>query len=105
MCLAVAFVKYKGLIIGDFQKRTLSFLQIQKELFTEGFEKKYEEMNKEINQLKEEYERLKSCSSRNVLKILCFASILLTGAFCHAQIVNVGVNFIFLPVILPPKYI
>lgn len=69
------------LIIGDFQKRTLSSLQFQEELRTEGFKKKHEEMIEEIKQLKEDYERLKRDSSQNVLRILNFAGTLLEGVF------------------------
>lgn len=67
------------LIIGDFQKRTLSSLQIQEELFIEGFKKKHEEMIEEIKQLKRDYERLTRDSSQNVLRNLSIAGALLQG--------------------------
>lgn len=88
MCLAVAFVKYKVLIIGDFQKRTLSFLQIQKELFNEGFKEKYEEINKEIKQLKEDNERSKIYSPENISKLLSLAETLLTGVCWGVKLIT-----------------
>lgn len=54
MCLTIAVVKYKGLLIGIFKREFSPLLQIQEELLIEGFENESEKMRKEINQLKEE---------------------------------------------------
>ncbi|XP_006919451.1 LOW QUALITY PROTEIN: guanylate-binding protein 7 [Pteropus alecto] len=63
-------------------------LKIQKELFTEGFKKKYEEMNKEINQLKEDNERSKIYSPENISKLLSLAENLLTGIFLGVKLIT-----------------
>lgn len=80
------------LIIGDFQKRTLSSLQIQEELRTEGFKKKHEEMIEEIKQLTEDYERLKRDSSQNVLRTCRIAGTSLQGVCFTLNVVGPGIG-------------
>lgn len=74
MCLPAVV---KVLIISIFQKETLSFQQLQEEMLTEGFKKRSEEMNEEINQLKEEIERTRNNESSIFSKILEGASCIL----------------------------
>ena len=83
------------LLIGYFLKGILSFLQMQEELLTEGFKKEAEELNKEIDELKESIEVTKSGGSLNVSRILDVASIafvaVLPGPY---NVVGMGVKLL-----------
>ena len=70
------------LIWGIF-KKGLSFLQMQKELLTEGFKKEAETLNKEIDKLKEDIQTTeKSFNISDVLDMMSMALIaVLPGAY------------------------
>lgn len=83
------------LLIGYFLKGILSFLQMQEELLTEGFKKEAEELNKEIDELKESIEVTKSGGSLNVSSILDVASIALVAVLPGPyKVVGMGVKLL-----------
>lgn len=53
-----------------FQQGTVFFLQMQKEMLTEGFERKASELHIEILQLQKEIKRTKNDRHFEILKIL-----------------------------------
>lgn len=80
------------LIWGIF-KRGLSFLQMQKELLTEGFKKEAEALNKEIAQLKEGIQTTEK--SFNISDVLDMASVTLIAVLPGAyKVAGMGLKLL-----------
>ena len=79
------------LIWGIF-KKGLSFLQMQKELLTEGFKKEAEVLNKEIDQLKEDIQTTEK--SFNISDVLDMASMILIAVLPGSyKVLGMGFKF------------
>ena len=80
------------LIWGIF-KKGLSFLQMQKELLTEGFKKEAEVLNKEIDQLKEDIQTTEK--SFNISDVLDMASMALIAVLPGAyKVLGMGLKLL-----------
>ena len=81
------------MLIWDIFKKGLSFLQMQKELLTDGFKKEAEALDKEIDQLKEGIRTTdKSFNISDVLDMLSMTLVaVLPGPY---KVVGMGLKFL-----------
>lgn len=81
------------MLIWDIFKKGLSFLQMQKELLTDGFKKEAEALDKEIDQLKEGIRTTKK--SFNISDVLDMASLALVAVLPGPyKVVGMGLKFL-----------